>query len=1081
MRPLLLSICLLAAPACVCAQTITTSPLSSSYCAGSALSVSFTISPVISASTTYTAQLSSATGSFSAPVAIGTLTGSSLSSGTVNATLPSSTAAGSGYRIRVRASGATTSDNGSDIAIRANADINSPSNKFVCKGSSTSMTFSGGASNSYYKWTNSNTAIGLAANGTGNIASFSTTNSANTSAIAGTISVQAISGEMAYITNAADDNVSVINTATNTVVATIAVGNSPRGATLSLDGSRLYVSNFSDGTVSMINTATNLVLSTITVGSGPRSLAVTPNGSTLYVGNENSNNVSVVNTATHAVTATITVGSTPRGLAALPDGSAIYVSNSGSNTVSVISTASNTVVSTITVGTGPSGIASNSSGTRVYVANNGSDDIAVINTSNNTATGAVTVGDQPFGIAVGGGNVYVGNFGDNTVKVISTSTLAVIATVAVGTGPRGVALSDDQDHVYIANNTSNNVSVLSTASNTIVATVSVGNGPYSMGTFLAPRSCTSNAQTATITVIPIPTVNTVANQVLCADTEIEPVNFTGTVVGTSYNWTNNNEATGLPVSGIGDIEAVYLLNDGTTALTSTITVTPVVTNGGVGCSGSVKTFTLTANAIPTMTQPAHVAYCHGNSSTAVTFSSSTPNTSFTWTNDNTSIGLAATGSGSVPVFTATNLTNTPIVATVDITPSVLSGGITCQGASKSYEIYVSPVPTATIAYGASSYCPLGTSAVLQTGTTGGQYSSSPSGLSLDPDGGTIDLSGSNAGTYTVTYTVTDSCAIFTTSTQVTIKPVPDIYTPSQLFVCTDASITPPAFAGTYGGTTFTWTNNNTASGLASSGTGNIAAFTTTNSGASQVSSTVAVTPALDGCIGDTKSFVIVVNPKAIVNARPNIILCPDATQATILFSSATTGATVLWTNSLPAIGAASSGTQSIPSFVATNSSTGQYVASVTAQASYSAGGASCAGPATSFTITVNPKPSVAPISNTVLCAGSSYTELVSGPVNGTSYPWTNNNTATGLSASGSGNVGPFVLAAGGASAEQSVITITPIVTISGKTCVGSSSIYTLLVSPKPSVNSVGDQTLCATSSTNSVAFSGTANALFNWT
>src|SRR3954469_24512261 len=45
----------------------------------------------------------------------------------------------------------------------------------------------------------------------------------------------------AYITNALDNTVSVIATATNTVIATIPVGAGPTGVAVTSDGSKVYV------------------------------------------------------------------------------------------------------------------------------------------------------------------------------------------------------------------------------------------------------------------------------------------------------------------------------------------------------------------------------------------------------------------------------------------------------------------------------------------------------------------------------------------------------------------------------------------------------------------------------------------------------------------------------------------------------------------------------------------------------------------------------------------------------------------------------------------------------------------------
>ena len=112
--------------------------------------------------------------------------------------------------------------------------------------------------------------------------------------------------------NAASATVSVIATATNTIIATIPVGRDPIGVAVSRDGSKAYVADdLIPGTVSVIDTATNTVTATIPVGGGPVSAAVSPDGSKVYVANTFSSSVSVIDTVTNTVIATIPVGSTP--------------------------------------------------------------------------------------------------------------------------------------------------------------------------------------------------------------------------------------------------------------------------------------------------------------------------------------------------------------------------------------------------------------------------------------------------------------------------------------------------------------------------------------------------------------------------------------------------------------------------------------------------------------------------------------------------------------------------------------------------------------------------------------------------
>ncbi len=297
----------------------------------------------------------------------------------------------------------------------------------------------------------------------------------------------------AYITNLNDNTVSVIDTASNTVTATVPVGNFPNGVAVTPDGAHVYVGNQGDGTVSVIDTATNTVTATVTVGVVPFSVAVTPDGAHVYVGNFSSDTVSVIATASNTVTATVAVGRFPSGVAVTPDGAHVYVTNTLDGTVSVIDTATNAVTATVRVGLNPEGVAVTPDGARVYVGNFSGSTVSVIATASNTVTATVPVGVNPAGIAVtpDGARVYVANQNDKSVTVIGTASNTVTATVPVGTLPVGVAVTPDGAHVYVANESDNSVAVIATASNTVTATVPVGVGPRAFGKFISSSGDTT--------------------------------------------------------------------------------------------------------------------------------------------------------------------------------------------------------------------------------------------------------------------------------------------------------------------------------------------------------------------------------------------------------------------------------------------------------------------------------------------------------------------------------------------------------------------------------------------------------------
>ena len=214
----------------------------------------------------------------------------------------------------------------------------------------------------------------------------------------------------AYVTNSGSHTVSVIATATNTVVATVPVGSTPRVVAITPDGSHAYVTNQVDNTVSVMATATNTVVTTVPAGTQPFGVAITPDGSHAYVTNLFSGvvalkEVKVIATATNTIVATVSVGMGPQRVAITPDGTHAYVTNQVDNTVSVIATATNTVVATVPVGRDPIGVAITPDGTHVYVANTFSDTVSVMATATNTVVATVPVGTQPFGVAITPGPV----------------------------------------------------------------------------------------------------------------------------------------------------------------------------------------------------------------------------------------------------------------------------------------------------------------------------------------------------------------------------------------------------------------------------------------------------------------------------------------------------------------------------------------------------------------------------------------------------------------------------------------------------------------------------------------------------
>jgi YVTN family beta-propeller protein len=225
------------------------------------------------------------------------------------------------------------------------------------------------------------------------------------------------------------------------------------------NGGFAYVTSSSSANISVIDTATNTVVTAIPIRS-PFMLAIAPSGNLLYVTHGALvNGVTVINTTTNSVVTNIPVPvDVTEAAAVTPNGAFLYVTSLSFATgpkLAVIDTASNTVVAFVPLPANFSpGVAITPDGAFAYVANNGGgvcscgggggvpSSISVIDTATNTEVANLFGGLSPFGVAItpDGAFVYVIDLFDNTVKVLSTATNSPVAIVPVGAFPQSIAI-----------------------------------------------------------------------------------------------------------------------------------------------------------------------------------------------------------------------------------------------------------------------------------------------------------------------------------------------------------------------------------------------------------------------------------------------------------------------------------------------------------------------------------------------------------------------------------------------------------------------------------------------------------------
>ncbi len=370
-------------------------------------------------------------------------------------------------------------------------------------------------------------------------------------------------------------------------------------------------------------------------------------------------------------------------------------------------------------------------------------------------------------------------------------------------------------------------------------------------------NCTSSNRTAVIaTIIPTPTITGITDGTICgAGTVI----LKATASAGSINWYST--LTGGTSLGSGN-------NFITPSISKTTTYYVDATNAN--CTSSTRT-AVSANLSTNIPIIAGVSNLCIGSTTYLT-GSTTAHATTPWTSS--SPGIAT-------------INNAGIVNGITAGTSVITY-MNSTGCTNKITVTVNPIDNATFTYSQTSYCLKDADPIPTiSGTKGGTFTFTPTGLIIDKITGAISLATSNTGTYTVNYTTNGNCPI-SSSASILISSSPYVDSLIDQSICAGAVLNEIKFTGSPG-SVFNWVNSNTATGITSTGIGNIPAFIVSNSSKTPIESVIMVTPQSGSCIGTQQSFKITVQPKDIAGfSYTSTQYCPSDSDP-IPFISGTTG------------------------------------------------------------------------------------------------------------------------------------------------------------------------------------------------
>lgn len=356
-----------------------------------------------------------------------------------------------------------------------------------------------------------------------------------------------------------------------------------------------YVSDFNGQAVSVVDTATGTVTASIPAGGYTQDVAVNTAGTTVYAATAFPNTVAVIDTSTNTVTANVPLAGIPTGIALNPAGTALYVADTSAHAVEVVDTATNTLTATIPVAGNLQGITLNPAGTTAYVTANGPSRLVVIDTATATVTANVPMPATVYGAAVNpaGTAVYAATASAGITKV-DTATNTVAATIPAAINTTSVAISPDGGTLYGGSPLSSGVHVVDTATDTLTTTV---------GGLSVPQDAAVNSTGTTVYVTdPVSGTSNVPGFLYAIDTTTNTL----TTVASGLSSPRKLALHTIPAPEITGLSP----NSGTTAGGTVVTITGTDLNGATAITfgaGNPATGVSCTDTSCTATAPAHTA------------------------------------------------------------------------------------------------------------------------------------------------------------------------------------------------------------------------------------------------------------------------------------------------------------------------------------------------------------------------------------------------------------------------------------------------------------------------------------------
>ena len=240
---------------------------------------------------------------------------------------------------------------------------------------------------------------------------------------------------------------------------------------LTASAGTLVVANKSEATVSLVDTKSGEIRATLPTGDAPHEVAVSPNGRLALIGNygtraEPGSTLTLIDVVSANVVKTIELEgfSRPHGIV-WRDSRHVVVTVETNRALITVDVETGEAIQEVATDADISHMVALAPGqSRAFVANIGSGSVTVVDLEGGTRLATIATGDGAEGIAVtpDGRQVWVTNRAAGTITVLDGKTLESIAELEAGSFPIRAEVTADSRWVLVTNARGNDLSVFST-------------------------------------------------------------------------------------------------------------------------------------------------------------------------------------------------------------------------------------------------------------------------------------------------------------------------------------------------------------------------------------------------------------------------------------------------------------------------------------------------------------------------------------------------------------------------------------------------------------------------------------------